>query len=150
MKAVKMKRYWWVSRDDADGRTHDVWPRKPVAGKYGFYYRDRCMYPMTAGEFETQTGIVLKPGECRRIENPFWRKAAATSSKCLRCGRRLALGSVNGFRIDPDQEPYEDGKVEPVLVYGREQYEFETIQTLSVHFCPRCENVVDVTLEPGP
>ena len=62
---------------------------------------------------------------------------------CNDCGHRLFLTSLAYYEmeVEPDEEPYEAGVIEPVVVNGKE------IETLFVelhaiaHVCPNCEQV---------
>ena len=61
--------------------------------------------------------------------------------KCEECGYRLFLTSFGWYdiEVEPDQEPYEADKVEPVMVDGKEAetvfVEFHAI----AHVCPNCK-----------
>lgn len=67
---------------------------------------------------------------------------------CKRCGStRLALGSIYGATVEPDQEPFVDGKIEPVIVNNLVCDEIEVEGLISCHVCVDCGLIADVFME---
>ncbi len=67
---------------------------------------------------------------------------------CKRCGStRLALGAIYGANVEPDQEPFEDGKIEPVIVNNLVCDEIEAQGLITCHVCVDCGLLVDVQIE---
>ncbi len=66
---------------------------------------------------------------------------------CKKCRCRLALATLVVYSADPDQEPYTDGVIEPVMVSGVEQEEIGVISDISCYICPDCGIVDSVWVE---
>lgn len=63
------------------------------------------------------------------------------NDKCKKCGTVLVLASTSvfGLRAEPDQEPYENGKIEPVIVDSQPVEELELNDFhASLNVCPEC------------
>jgi len=63
------------------------------------------------------------------------------NDKCEKCGTILVLASTSvfGMRVEPDEEPYENGKVEPVIVNNHPVDEIEANGfSATCHACPEC------------
>ncbi len=71
-------------------------------------------------------------------------------NKCVKCGWRIVLGFayVEELEVTPDQEPYEDGVVEPVIVHNVEKETVEISFFMSCHVCPACGWVRDLEMTP--
>ena len=72
--STKMKKWWWVSRDATSECSHYVVHRKKPLKNHTIYAR-WYLFAVEYDLWEEQFGITLKPGECKRIENPFWKGA---------------------------------------------------------------------------
>jgi len=137
---MKQKRYWWVSRNrGTDG--YKMWLTKPTLIE-GYYFGGLGEKWFCTEFFEAQTNITLQPGECKRIENPWWKAAQRKSDRCLKCGRRLAMGTALG-ELDwvPDDEPYKSGVPEPVMSYGNDVAEVTVNVEILGFVCPHCEKL---------
>jgi hypothetical protein len=60
-------------------------------------------------------------------------------SKCKH--KKLMLLSANDVEFIPDEEPYEAGVIEPAGIDN-------IFVDLNMHYCPKCNVVIDVTIEP--
>ena len=76
---------------------------------------------------------------------------AKKADKCKKCKHRVVLASLSlsygEMEAIPDQEPYESGKEEPVIVYGEEQESVGIKSTIGVHVCPQCGTVASIWVE---
>lgn len=54
--------------------------------------------------------------------------------------KKLILGKIFASSFEPDQEPYEAGKLEKIE-------EKETNQFIAGHYCPICDRIVSVWLD---
>jgi hypothetical protein len=61
-------------------------------------------------------------------------------SKC-RHKKRIILGGALRVSFIPDQEPYESGVIESC---GIKEI---VVDSLYLHYCPRCEQVVDIGVD---
>jgi len=79
--------------------------------------------------------------------------AKKDKSKCIKCGFRIALASIflgDDYPIEAeyDQEPYESGVIEPVVIDGQNYGTIELSGSYSCHVCPNCGWVRDISIEP--
>lgn len=76
---------------------------------------------------------------------------AKKKAVCKKCGYRLVLARLDStygeLEAIPDQEPYESGKTEPVLVGGQEQETLGVMSDLSCYICPSCGKVDSVWID---
>ena len=72
------------------------------------------------------------------------------ANKCVVCGCRIVLASacVYSFEVEPDQEPYESGVIEKVIVHNVEKETVEISFSMSCHVCPACGWVRDLEIKP--
>ena len=70
-------------------------------------------------------------------------KGEPTKSKCPSCGHRfvLAVCNVTDLILEVDQEPYESGTVEPVIVQGKEIMQIPVTFFATCSVCPFCHKV---------
>ncbi len=69
--------------------------------------------------------------------------------KCKDCGHRLVLAGTTVDYVEPDQEPYEDGFVEPVIVDKQEITEICIDAYVNCSVCPKCGWVSYIEFEGG-
>ena len=71
---------------------------------------------------------------------------AKKQTVCKKCGSRLVLARIDSrygeLKAFPDQEPYEAGKTETVLVDGQKQEVLSVESCLHCDICPQC-GVID-------
>ncbi len=70
------------------------------------------------------------------------------TSKCPECGYRIALASayVYDLEVQPDQEPYESGTEEPVIIRGEQKETIFISFFILCHVCPACGRVEDLEM----
>jgi len=76
-------------------------------------------------------------------------KKSKDKNKCIKCGYRIAFATVYGWEttFDFDQEPYDNGVIEPVMVGGQDMQEISVEMSLYVHICPNCGWIRDMGLD---
>ncbi len=82
------------------------------------------------------------------VQEPLLAKELREVAQCAKCGHRLALARLDLYHATPDQEPYTDGVVEPVIVYGEERDEINvSIEDVGCHVCSECRTIESVWIE---
>ncbi len=76
---------------------------------------------------------------------------ATKADKCKKCKHRVVLASLHSsygeLEAIPDDEPYESGTTEPVMVDGQEHESLGIGSRIGVYICPKCGTVASISVE---